>query len=130
LALLEQEPPVTARIQSHRDLAAWQKSIDLVEEVYRLTTRFPREEQYGLVSQLREATVSIPTNIAEGRGRSGVKEYHRFVCISRGSANEVDTLLEIAERLAFANAQRLERPRAMLDDTSRLVTTLARSLRR
>jgi four helix bundle protein len=117
-------------ILSFRDLAAWQRSMDLVEEVYRVTATFPREERFGLVSQLRQAAVSIPTNIAEGRGRLGVGEYYHFVGVARGSNNEVDSLLEISERLDFVPARRLECSRALLDETGRRLTNLARSLAR
>ena len=87
--------------RSYRDLIAWQKGMDLVEEVYRGSAHFPREELYGLVSQIRRAAVSIPTNIAEGQGRGTDPDFVRFLRIAYGSLGEVETLAMIASRLAF-----------------------------
>jgi len=90
--------------RSHRDLVAWQVAIDLVEGVYRLTEGFPSEERFGLATQLRRAAVSVPSNIAEGAGRIGEKEFVRFLGIARGSLSEVETQLHIARRLGYINA--------------------------
>ena len=96
-----------ARIRDHKDLTIWRKSLDLVVEVYRLTRSFPKEEQYGLVSQLRRAAVSIPSNIAEGHERIHRQDYVRFLSISRGSIAEVETQVLIAERLNMNNRLRI-----------------------
>src|ERR1700712_2784613 len=81
---------------SYKKLEAWKKSMELVKEIYSLTKGFPKEEIYGLTSQLKRAAVSIPTNIAEGSGRNYKKDTVQFLHISRGSIYEVETLLNIA----------------------------------
>ena len=85
----------------HTNLIAWQKAMDLVVAVYRATRSFPKEELYGLVSQLRRAAVSVPSNLAEGYGRNSTRELHQFIGLARGSLAEVETQLEIARRLEF-----------------------------
>src|SRR5690606_24522123 len=87
-------------IQSFRDLLVWQKAMNLVTEVYQLTQQFPKEEMYGLSSQIRRAVVSVPSNIAEGHQR-GTKEFLQFLKIAKGSLAEVETQLEIALRLNY-----------------------------
>ncbi len=86
-------------IKSFKDLIVWQKSIDLVTKVYQLTENFPKEEIYALTNQMRRCSVSIPSNIAEGRGRGTRKDFAQFVRIALGSANELETQIEIAKRL-------------------------------
>lgn len=88
-------------VNSHKDLKVWQESMNLVEDIYKITANFPKEEIYGLRSQIRRAAVSIPSNIAEGAGRKGSAEFCRFLYISLGSISEVDTQLEIAVRLKY-----------------------------
>ncbi len=88
-------------ISSYRHLIVWQKSIHLVEVIYDATCRFPASELYGLRSQLRRAAVSIPANIAEGRGRGTHREFLRFLLIANGSLKELETQVIIAERLRF-----------------------------
>jgi four helix bundle protein len=83
-------------IHSFQDLQIWQKSIQLAVAVYRLTDGFPREERYGLRSQIRRSAVSIPSNIAEGQGRTNLGEFRQFLGIARGSNCELQTQLEIA----------------------------------
>ncbi|MFY0715069.1 four helix bundle protein [Seonamhaeicola sp. NFXS20] len=85
----------------HKDLDVWKKSMDLVELVYSLTSEFPPDEKYGLVSQMRRAAVSIPSNIAEGTARKGDKELLQFLMISIGSLSELETQYLIAVRLEF-----------------------------
>lgn len=87
--------------QSHRDLKVWQIALDLTESLYRLSSDWPKHEQYGLVSQIRRASVSIAANIAEGAGRRTTGEFIQFVGIARGSLAEVETLLIIARRLGY-----------------------------
>jgi four helix bundle protein len=83
-------------IHSFRDLQIWQKAMQLAVAVYRLTDAFPREERYGLTSQIRRSAVSIPSNIAEGQGRTNLGEFRQFLGIARGSNCELQTQLEIA----------------------------------
>ena len=86
-------------VNSHKDLVVWQKSVNLVVEVYKLTRGFPKEEIYGLTSQMRRAAVSIPSNIAEGRLRGTRKDFTQFLRVAYGSAGELETQIEIAQKL-------------------------------
>ena len=92
-------------MKTHKDLIVWQKSMDFVTEIYKETQHFPKEEVYGLVSQLRRAAVSVPSNIAEGAARNTDKEYVRFLFIARASAAEIETQLIIAENLDYIIAK-------------------------
>lgn len=83
-------------MQTHKDLIVWKDSMQFVKEIYAATAKFPKDEMYGLVSQLRRAVVSIPVNISEGAARHSKKEYIQFLYISLGSISEVETLLFIA----------------------------------
>jgi four helix bundle protein len=95
-----------------RKSVAWQKSMDLATMVYDVTRTFPKEEMFGLTSQLRRASVSIASNIAEGQGRSTVGEFIQFLGMARGSALEVQTQLELALRLNFGKAAEIEAAQA------------------
>jgi four helix bundle protein len=88
-------------VHSYKDLIVWQKSLDLVLEIYRLTENFPTDEKYGLTSQMKRSAVSIPSNIAEGRRRGSRKDFRQFLIIAYGSGAELETQLEIAKRLPF-----------------------------
>ena len=88
----------------HKDLKAWQESMGLVVTIYKITSKFPDEEKYGLTAQLRRASVSVPSNIAEGSARKGNKEFLQFLYIALGSLAEIDTQLEIAHRLEFIHS--------------------------
>lgn len=88
-------------INSYRDLIVWKKSMDTTQTIYKLTKAFPDTEKYGMISQLRRASVSIPANIAEGYGRQSTKDYVRFLQIARGSLYEVQTLLELSNGLDY-----------------------------
>lgn len=83
-------------IKSHKDLKVWQESMLLVEDIYSITSTFPKEEVFGLTSQMKRAAISIPSNIAEGSGRNGKAELMRFLYISLGSLSELDTQIDIA----------------------------------
>jgi len=87
--------------RSYRDLLIWQKGIQLTVLVYQLSKTFPREDLYGLTSQMRRAAVSIPSNIAEGAGRLNTPEFRQFLGIARGSSFELQTQLTIAKELGF-----------------------------
>ena len=89
------------KIKSYKDLNIWKRSIVLVEDIYKITKNFPKEEIYGLISQLRKSAVSIPSNIAEGFARFHNKEYRQFLFISLGSCAELSTQIIIALRLVF-----------------------------
>jgi four helix bundle protein len=92
-------------ILSYRDLDVWKNAMDLVEAVYKVTADFPAEEKYGLSSQIRRCAVSVPSNIAEGFMRKSTKEYIQFLYISLGSLGELDTQLEISNRLKYISNQ-------------------------
>lgn len=115
-------------IQSYKDLNVWKKSMSLVLEVYRLSRLFPREEQFGLTSQIRRAVVSIPANIAEGHGRLHTADYLRFLSISRGSLMEVETHLEIAIRLDYLTRDQTVETREISAEVGRILNGLIRSL--
>ncbi len=83
----------------HKRLKAWQLGMDIVEDIYRITNRFPSEEKFGLTSQMRRCAVSIPCNIAEGAARNSKKEFINFLYISLGSLSELDTQMELSKRL-------------------------------
>jgi four helix bundle protein len=89
------------KLKSYKDLQIWKVSMDFVVEVYKLTDKFPSSELYGLTSQIRRSSVSIPSNIAEGSCRKNTKEYIQFIYISNGSLSEVETQLEIANKLGY-----------------------------
>ena len=89
------------KIRSYKDLMVWQRSMDLVESIYRITEKLPAKEQWGLLSQMRRAAVSVPSNIAEGYGRQSSGNYIQFLSISRGSLLELETQLELCVRLKY-----------------------------
>jgi four helix bundle protein len=115
-------------MKSYRDLIAWQKAIDLVEEVYCFSRSFPDDEKYGLVSQIRRAAVSIPSNIAEGHARP-TGDFIRFLNIARGSLYEVETQLEIAARLRLMNETDKTNLNEMCNEVGRILNGLIRSIR-
>jgi four helix bundle protein len=91
-----------SKINSYKELLVWQKSIDLVKEIYLLTELFPADEKFGLTSQIRRAAISIPSNIAEGWGRMSRKNYIQFLRISRGSLFELETQIIISKELKYS----------------------------
>lgn len=90
-------------MRNHKDLIVWQKSMTLVKELYKMTQSFPKEELYGITSQIRRAAVSIPSNIAEGYGRGHEKELIQFLYIALGSASELETQLIICKEIGYVN---------------------------
>lgn len=92
----------------HKDLEAWKESIKLVKLVYKLTNDFPKQEDYGLTSQIRRAVISVPSNIAEGNARATAKETIRFIDIALGSLAELDTQLTIAQELNYIEGYKIE----------------------
>lgn len=88
-------------MNNYKELKVWQKSMDLVELVYNLTSLFPKEEKYGLTSQIQRCAVSIPSNIAEGSGRNSNKKFRHFLSIANGSSNELSTQLHLSMRIGY-----------------------------
>jgi four helix bundle protein len=116
------------RIQSFKDLEIWKRGIDLTEAVYEITKSFPKEETYGLVSQMRRAAVSIPSNIAEGFGRFHNKEYKQYLHISLGSCAELITQFVITERLKYINKNTSNKLSTEADEISKMVMSLIKKL--
>ena len=114
---------------SYRDLPAWQKAVDLVEEVYLATRGWPREELYGLTNQVRRAAVSIPANIAEGQGRNSRAEFSQFLAVARGSLHEVETHLVIAHRLQYLPVPAYDALIRRTTEVARLISGLSKHLR-
>ena len=108
-------------IHSYKELIVWQKSLQLVKLIYNVTKQFPKDEQFGLTSQIRRAAVSIPSNIAEGYGRRSHKEYKQFYSIAYGSALEVDTQLIIAKELSYISAKEFESAVSILNEVIRML---------
>jgi four helix bundle protein len=113
---------------AHSDLKVWQLSMDLVETIYVLTARFPREEMYGLTQQMRRAAVSIPSNIAEGYGREQPGYIVQFLRVAMGSARELETQIKLANRLAFATPGEAERARDQCEQVGKMLRSLIRSV--
>jgi four helix bundle protein len=112
----------------YRNLVAWQKSMTLAEAVYRATADYPLEERYGLTAQMRRAAVSIPSNIAEGQGRRSTdEEFARFLRISLGSNCELDTQLELSQRLSLIDGSVVDKLRPQIEEVGRLLSGLLRS---
>ncbi len=116
-------------VKSYSDLIVWQKSMILVTDVYLCTRLFPKEEIYGLTSQLKRAVVSIPSNIAEGHGRDSTKEYIHFLSIAYGSLMEVETQLQIAVNLKFIEQSEANKLIRATTEIGRMINGLARSLK-
>jgi four helix bundle protein len=116
------------QIKSHRDLIAWQKAMNLVVTIYHATKSFPKDETYGLTSQIRRAAVSIPANIAEGQGRRQKGEFRQFLGNARGSLLELDTHLELALRLEYLKTEHYAAILEQVQEVGRLVNGLLRSL--
>ena len=116
--------------QYYRDLIAWQKAMDLVESVYSATAGFPSDERFGLISQVRRAVVSVPSNIAEGQARRSRSEFVHFLSVAHGSLREVETQLLIAIRLRYLDEAAGEPILVLADEVGRLINGLARSLER
>jgi four helix bundle protein len=114
--------------QSYRDLIAWQKGIELVAAVYRITQTFPKEELYGLTAQLRRAAVSIPSNVAEEQGRKSKAEFRHFLHNAAGSLMEVETQLTIAAVLGYVSHQREAELLAQTNELGRILNGLILSM--
>jgi len=119
---------VTGKIKSFKDLKIWQKGIRLVEDVYNASRGFPKEEIYGLQSQMRRSAVSIPSNISEGFARLHNREYRNFLYISLGSCAELATQIIIASRLKYIADTKAETMLAAIDELSRMTMSLIKKL--
>jgi four helix bundle protein len=116
-------------MKKHNDLDVWKLSMDFATDVYRATGKFPDAEKFGLVSQMRRAAVSIPSNIAEGAARQSQKEFIQFLSIAAGSTSELETQLIIARRIGMGEMNELERLCASLDRIGKMLQGLIRSIK-
>ncbi len=114
---------------SYKDLRVWQRAMELVTEIYRLTKQLPESERYGLINQMQRAAVAVPSNIAEGQKRRYIKEFLQFLYISYGSGAELETQLEICKRLY--NEKRIDYSKAdeVLQDVMKMLNALIRALK-
>jgi four helix bundle protein len=116
-------------LKSYRELQVWQRSIQLATAVYRLAAGFPRDEVYGLSSQMKRAAVSVASSIAEGYGRLSTGEYRQFLAIARGSALELQTQFEIAHRLDIGNGKLLDEAGALSEEVSKMLYAMIDKLK-
>lgn len=115
--------------QSFRDLNVWQRAMQLTVAIYSLTRDFPREELYGLTSQIRRSAVSIPSNIAEGQGRFTNGEFRQFLGIARGSNCELQTQLEIARMLEMGSPQLIDQAESLSHEVGRMIFAFVESMK-
>ncbi len=115
-------------MQSYKDLIVWQRSIELVTELYTLTEKFPKTEIFGLTSQIRRAAVSIPSNIAEGYSRKHKPEYIQFLRIAFGSGAELETQMIIIKNLGFVKENDVMKVSKFLDETMRMLNKMISTL--
>lgn len=115
-------------INSYKDLTVWQKSMALVVEIYKMTKQFPKNEEYGLSSQMQRAAVSIPSNIAEGQKRSHLPEYLQFLSISYGSGAELETQIEICKKLPHLEKFDYSKAESLLEEVMRMLNVLISKL--
>ena len=114
--------------QSYRDLVVWQKGIELAKLLYQLTTRFPPDERFGLIAQIRRAAVSVPSNIAEGQARNTTGEFIQFISHAEGSAAELDTQLHLSVELGFISSADATPALGLIDEIRRMLNSLRRRL--
>jgi four helix bundle protein len=115
--------------QAFQDLTVWQRAMELTVCIYSLTRSFPKEEQYGLTSQLRRAAVSVASNIAEGRGRGTEGEFRQFLNIAQGSTYEVQTQLLVARQLKFGDGALLQKAESLCIETSKMLGAFIHTLK-
>ena len=116
-------------MRPHEKLDVWKKSVEFTVEVYKVTDRFPKDERFGLTSQIRRASVSIAAHIAEGAGRKSDREFLNFLSISQGSASEVETELLIASKLDYLSEENYQVLMRGLDEIGRMITGLSSYVR-
>jgi len=112
------------QIRSYQDLKVWQHGIGIAVDCYRVTSTFPKEELYGLVSQIRRASSSVPANIAEGHGRGSTKEYAQFLRTARGSLYELETHLILSRRIGFISDESIQPLFSKIDELGRMLNAL------
>jgi len=116
-------------MKTHKDLDVWKKSIEMVASIYKITSSFPKEELYGLTSQIRRSAVSLPSNIAEGAARNHVNEFRQFLYIALASGAELETQLIIAKMLGFITDEKSQELINELNSISRMLQGLIKSIK-
>jgi len=119
---------IMGEVKNYQDLIVWQKAMDVVVEVYRLTKKFPQGEFYGLTNQIRRAAISIPSNIAEGHTRNSRSEYLNFLSIAQGSRAEVETQMIISVRLGYLTSEETLPTLSLLNEINRIISTIRQKL--
>ena len=122
------DPPNAGPIHSYRDLRVWQQAMTLAEACYRITRQFPKEELYGMTSQIRRAAASVPANIAEGRGRENRGEYIQFLRVAQGSLKELETHLILSHRITLTSVKTVEPLLTQCEAVGKMLRALIRSL--
>ena len=117
-------------MRPHEKLEVWNRAVEFVVTIYKVTTELPKEEKFGLISQVRRAAVSIPANIAEGAARQSTKEFSHFLAIAQGSASELETELLIAERLGYLDSGIYKEMYNELNTIARMIVGLSQHLKR
>ena len=117
-------------VKTYRDLVVWQKSMVLVTEVYEISKKFPKDELYGLTSQIRRCAISLPSNIAEGYGRNSTNDYIHFLRIASGSLYELQTQMEISLNLQYIDRREFENLYELSREIERMLSSLIRKLRK
>ncbi len=116
------------KVESFKDLIVWQKGIELVNEIYKVTKHFPKEELYGLTSQMRRAVISVPTNVAEGWSRGTTKNYIQFLEISRGSLYELNTLIVISTNQEYLSSEKCSEVESAINEIGRILNAIITKL--
>ncbi|MEK7516820.1 MAG: four helix bundle protein [Patescibacteria group bacterium] len=114
------------QVKTYKELVVWQKSMDLVVEVYKLASLLPKDEMYGLASQMKRAAVSMPSNIAEGFRRNHKPEQTQFLSVAYASGAELETQIEICKKLGFCTTDQTKTAAALLDEVMRMLNKLSR----
>jgi four helix bundle protein len=115
-------------LQNYRQLKVWQKAMDLAEQCYQASRTFPSEEKFGLISQIRRAAVSVAANIAEGQGRFHTREFLNHLSMARGSLLEVETLLQLSQRVGYTTGDQLASLLALSEEVGKMLTGLRQAL--
>jgi len=116
------------KLKSYKDLVVWQKSIVLVKRIYQLTRPFPADEKFGLVSQMRRAAVSVPSNLAEGHARNTTGEFIQFISHAEGSLAELETQVILAVELSFCSGSEAQPVQDLIEEVQKMANALRRSL--
>lgn len=114
--------------REYKKLIVWQRSMDLTVDIYKMTDKLPGHEVYGMKSQINRSCVSIPCNIAEGAGRNSYKEFLHFLSVARGSSNELETLMILAERIGYIDEKNRNENQQKIDEIQRMLVSLRKSL--